>query len=126
MRARREGAFFTASFAREPYGRGASDKAVFLHYRVLLMMNRISLPSTVATAVLGIGLMLSGAANAACRQVGDVWLSGDCSPRSSSCERNVVVGYGYYGNDVQPLLTVALYRRTSQSWNFVRYYSIRC
>jgi hypothetical protein len=91
------------------------------------MIKRTSSVSTLlTTAVLGLAFMQPVAANAACRQVGDTWLSGDCSPRSSSCERHVVTGYGYYGNDAQPLLTVALYRRTSQSWNFVRYYSIRC
>ena len=90
------------------------------------MVKSSSVSTVFAAAVLGVAMLQPVVANAACREVGDSWLSGDCSPRSSSCERHVVTGYGYYGNDAVPTLTVALYRRTSQSWNFVRYYAIRC
>ena len=85
-----------------------------------------SFSTTLATAVLGAALVLPASASAACRQVGDSWLTGDCSPRGSTCERHLVVSYGYYGNDAQPLMTVARYRRTSQQWYFVHLYSIRC
>lgn len=86
-----------------------------------------SLSATLATAVLGMALLLPTVANASCRAVGDSWVTGDCSPRSSTCEKHVVTGYGYYGNDpALPLLTVARYKRNQSGWYFVRYYSIRC
>lgn len=91
------------------------------------MIKRSSLFARVLSPVIvGLALMHAGTADAACRQVGDSWLTGDCSPGSSSCEKHLVVGYGYYGNDTTPLLTVARYRRTSRQWYFVHLYSIRC
>ena len=76
---------------------------------------------------MSLAILVPMVANATCRGVGDSWLSGDCSPRGSTCARNVVTGYGYYGNDpALPLLTVALYHRNQQGWYFIRYYSIRC
>ena len=89
------------------------------------MMKRPAFLSATLAVALGMASLVPASANAACRSVGDSWIVGDCSPRSS-CEKHVVTGYGYYGNDVEPLLTVAIYRKTQQQWNFVRYYSMRC
>lgn len=89
-------------------------------------MRRTGSIRLLATVVVGLALTVPLSANARCRAIGDSWIVGDCSPRSS-CEKHVVTGYGYYGNDpALPLMTVARYRKSQQGWLFERYYSIRC
>lgn len=78
-----------------------------------------------AAAVLALGALLPVAAQAACPNLGATRLYGDCSPRSSYCEKHVVVGHtdDFYGRRGY---VADIYRRNNQGWYFVTSMTALC
>lgn len=59
-----------------------------------MRMNSARPARKMAGAILGLALILPAAAQA-CPAIGSSWVEGDCSPRSTNCQKIVVTGHGW-------------------------------